>query len=506
MSPTKPISTRKKVLVVGSGAGGLAASVLLQHGGFEVTLLDKNERVGGKLGAESIDGYTFDTGPSILTLPTVLRELFALTGVCLTDYLELVPLDPQWRCWFEDGSHFDFRAGEEAMLAEVRRIAPEDEEGFRKLLLKSRELYRISEDNFFFRDYANVMDVIRGGESKALEAMRLMVAIQPHRTFSDLVNHHIKSPRLRQALEHLTQYVGSSPFLSPAILGCLIHVQFVKGCWYPMGGMNIISSALSKRFQELGGKIELGRTVSQVFTDKDSIRGVETSDGQMWMADEYVFNMDVNTFQESIGRAPNKKEGIACSGVTVFLGLNKRVKNLEHHNFFFSKSHAREFEDIYDRGLPTPDPTVYVCVPSLTDPSVAPKGKENVFLLIHAPIDNGKTNWDTYLPTYVQLVEDKLARMGFNVEDYGVELRQALSPRGIGTKWNTFRGNIYGNASHGKLAGGFKPGNASREFRNLQFAGGTVNPGAGVPMSLMSGMIAGSNLIQRAHSLTEIRL
>jgi diapolycopene oxygenase len=500
-------SSRKKVLVVGSGAGGMAAAVVLQSKGFDVTVLEKNERLGGKLNRDEMQGYVFDTGPSILTLPSVLKELFAYTGCDVRDYLELVPLDPQWRCWFQDGSHFDFRSGEEAMLEEVRRFAPSDVDGFRKLMLRARELYRISEDNFFFKDLSGVADVIRSGNSKAMEALKLVWSIQPHKTYAELVETYIKNPQLKQGLEHLPQYVGSSPFLSPAILGCLIYVQFERGCWYPMGGMNKISEALGRRFEELGGRVVLNAEVARVYADGRSVRGVETADGYLWTADEYVVNMDYNSFQSKIGREPMSREkDLACSGVTVFLGLNSRVKNLAHHNFFFSKSHEAEFRDIYERGLPHQDPTIYACVPTVTDPSVAPAGKENVFLLIHAPVVNDKTNWDSYLPVYVQLVEDKLKRMGFSVEEYGVDYRFSRSPKDIGEKWGTYRGNIYGVASHGKLTGGFKKGNASREYLNLQFAGGTVNPGAGVPMSLMSGMIAGSNLVHKSHSFAQTSL
>ena len=505
---TSTIKNRKSVLVVGGGAGGLSSALLLQASGFQVTILEKNENPGGKLSADTMDGYVFDNGPSILTLPGVLRELFTLTGKPLEDYLELVELDPQWRCFFNDGSHFDFRAREDSMLEEVGRIAPRDVDGFRKLYQKSRELYQISEDNFFFRDLGNVLDVIsqKRGQTRPLEALKLAVAIEPLKSYANLVERYIKSPQLKQALEHLPQYVGSSPFLAPAILGCLIYVQFEKGCWYPMGGMNKISEALAKRFGELGGVIETSQTVERVYEDGRSLRGVETRDGKLWAADEYVFNMDVNSLREKIKQKTADEQQLACSGVTVFLGLKKKVEGLAHHNFFFSQSHEAEFKDIYTRRIPHLDPTIYACVPSKTDATVAPAGKENVFLLIHAPTVNSKTDWDSYLPSYVDLVLKKLSKNGFDLEGHTVEVQKARSPKDIGEKWGTYKGNIYGMASHGKFTGGFKNRNASHSFRNLQLAGGTVNPGAGVPMSIMSGMIAGSNLIKKSNSLTDLRV
>ncbi|NCN27346.1 phytoene desaturase [bacterium] len=488
---------REKILVVGGGAGGLSSALSLQSKGFQVEILEQNETIGGKLNCDLMDGYTFDTGPSILTLPGVLEELFRRSGADLQDYLELKNLDPQWRCFFHDGFHFDFRNGEEQMIEEVSRIAPEDVDGFVKLMKASKRHYQISQDNFFFRDYGDVFDVIKSGNAKSLEAMKLVVDIDPLKFYSELVEKHIRNPHLKQALEHLPQYIGSSPFLSPAILSCLIYIQFNRGCWYPMGGMNQISKALAKRFEELGGIIHLGQKVSRVQTDTTSVRGFETEDRKLWTADEYVVNMDANCFNGLVGLPVQADEKLACSGVTVFLGLKKRVKDLAHHNFFFSRSHRDEFRDIYDRKLPHQDPTVYVCVPSLSDPSVAPKDRENVFLLIHSPIDTGSTDWDSYLPHYVDLVKKKLAGMGFDATAHDIEVEFSRSPRDIGKKWSTYKGNIYGQASHGRLAGAFKQKNQSHHFRNLQFAGGTVNPGAGVPMSIMSGMIAGANLTKK---------
>jgi diapolycopene oxygenase len=497
---------KQKAIVAGGGVGGLASALFLQSSGWHVTILEKNESAGGKLNSEEIQGFVFDTGPSILTLPTILEALFTHSGVNIRDYLTLVPLDPQWRCWFNDQSHFDFRSGREAMAQEVSAKFPKDVDGFGKLLDRASEMYKISEDNFFFRNVTGVLDLIKAGNMGGMEGLKLLSKIEPQSSFSTLIEKHIRSPHLRQALEHLPQYVGSSPFLSPAILGCLVHVQFEKGCWYPMGGMGKISEALIKRFKELGGEIILNTEVKSVETESGQVVSITSADERRFTADSYVVNVDINSFQRNIRGEKPLKQQLACSGVTVFLGLSRTVKNLSHHNFFFSESHKDEFKDLYTSGVPHQDPTIYVCVPSKTDPAVAPMGKENVFLLIHVPTINSKINWDQYLPEYVSLVEKKLARMGFDVSDYHVEVRKARSPADIGTKWGTYQGNIYGLASHGKLAGGFKHGNKSKKFSNLYFAGGTVNPGAGVPMSIMSGMIAAAEITGESRQNQELRL
>ena len=494
-----------KAVVVGAGAGGLASALLLQHAGYQTTILEKNNFIGGKLSAEKLGDYTFDSGPSILTLPNIIRELFRATGADLADYLELVELDPQWRCFFPDGLSFDFRAGEERMCEEIRKFAPKEVENFRKLCERTNELYKVSQDNFFFRDYGSVMDVMLDQRSSLWNGLRLVKSISPSQTYSQVIDQYIKEPHLRQALEHLPQYIGSSPFQAPAILGCLVHVQFDRGCWYPMGGMGAISQALVRRFSELGGKIELGCSVTRAYHDGKTLRGIESEDGTLWEASEYVINADANSFAPLIDEKPIADDKLACSGITIFLGLKKKLPQLAHHNFFFSRSHRDEFKDMYERGVPSNDPTIYACVPSKTDPTVAPKDRENIFLLIHTAIDKGDVDWSTFMPGYSQLLKSKLAQMGLGIQPEDIEVEAVKTPTDIGARWGTYKGNIYGQASHGRLQGAFKKRNQSR-FGNLQFAGGTVNPGAGVPMSVMSGMTASANILRKRVGFSDLQL
>ncbi len=486
-------TSKKTAVVVGSGAGGLASALHLQSKGWSVTLLERNEAPGGKLGVYQEQGFSFDTGPTILTLPGILRILFKESGANIEDYLELVNLDPQWRCFFEDGTVFELKRDTEEQLEEVRRISPHDVDGFRDLLRVGDDLYKLSEENFFFRNVGSVGDIMASRKFDP-SSIKLVSTLRPWQTYMDLLTKRLKSKHIIQTLEHLVQYVGSSPFLTPAIFGLMLHVQLRKGCWYPMGGMNQIASALSKRFTELGGVIETNVEITAVNRNNGKFNEVITANGKSYKADEFVFNADLNTLRTTIlGEQPLDKPQ-ACSGVVIFAGVKKPIEKLAHHNFLFSRESTEEFTAIYKKGVRPPDPTIYICDASKTDSSMAPEGKESLYFLIHVPSLNGKTNWKEEIKPFTDIIYAKTERLLQQQFQSDIVVEKVMTPEYIRSRFNTYNGNIYGFASHGKMKGGFKHRNNYPGLSNVHLAGGTVNPGAGVPMSLMSGLIAAGEI------------
>lgn len=495
---------KKSAVVIGSGAGGLASALLLQSKGWQVTLLERNEKPGGKLGLYEESGFKFDTGPTILTLPGILRILFAESGADVNDYLQLVNLDPQWRCFFEDGTIFELKRDNEAQLEEVRRIAPNDVDGFRELLTIGDELYKLSEENFFFRNVGSVGDIMASRKFDP-SSIKLVTTLRLWQTYQGLLQSKLKSKHIIQTLEHLVQYVGSSPFMTPAIFGLMLHVQLRKGCWYPMGGMSAIARAIAKRFEELGGTIITGEQIAAVHKSNDKFSEVITSSGKSYKADHFVFNADLNVLKKEILGETALDKAQACSGVVIFAGVNTSIEKLAHHNFLFSRDSKEEFSHIYTKGLRPPDPTVYICDSSKTDSSAAPSGKESVYFLIHVPSLNGKTDWKNEIGTFTDLIYEKTERLVKQKFRADIVVEKVMTPEYIKERFNTFNGNIYGFASHGKMKGGFKHRNNLPGFDNVWLAGGTVNPGAGVPMSLMSGIIAAGEMtgdLQRIQQLS----
>lgn len=492
-----------KTVVIGAGLGGLAAAIQLAHGGQDVTLLEKNDHLGGKINVIEDQGFRFDKCPTILTFPQVLDRLFHTVGRRREDYLDLVPLDPQWRAFFEDGTTTDVWGNVDRMEEEIRRIHPADVEGFRRFRRYAERMHSYAEKFFFWRSVGDFTDVAFGGGLGGTQGLGTLVGMDLHRTVAGAISRHFQDPRLRQLFEHFMQYVGSSPWKAPAILASIHHIQLSFGVWYPRGGMNRLARALEQLAADVGVRVKTGVAVERIVTAHGRVTGVEAG-GNSWPADAVVSNADhvrthLDLLPQSTTTARLKSRNApepSCSGVTFYFGLNRRYDRLWHHDFFFSRDPRREFTDIYDQGVPTSDPTLCVCAPSRTDPTVAPAGCENVYVLVHTPYLRPGQDWSKIVKPYRDLVVQKLERMGLEGFSKAIQVEHVQTPGDLEQTYRLDRGAIYGVVSHGRLAGGFKPANRSKEFPNLYFAGGSVNPGPGVPMALMSGQIAAAEVLK----------
>lgn len=496
--------------IIGGGLGGLAAACTLAARGFKVVLFEKNGWLGGKAAQLTEAGYRFDMGPTILTMPSVLEKIFAEAGRRVSDYMELRRLDPQWRCFFDDGAQIDLRENEATMASLISAFSPGDERGFRQFMKMSSTLHDVSEKVFFWRSIEGVADTMRlRGMNRA--DWRDVLNLRMGTSVASQIRRRISDDRLCQMLDHFVQYVGSSPYQAPAVLCGIADMQTQEGIWYPMGGTRAVPLALERLARELGVVIRDGVDVSRITTQAGRVVGVVTAAGEAISLSAVISNMDsVRTMRELIGGAPYKefarrwKRDPACSGVVLYLGLNRRYEHLAHHNFVFSKSPADEFRDIYTNGEPARDPTCYVAAPSGTDSAVAPDGGEALYILVHTPYLRPHHDWALLFRPYRQAILDKLKRTARmpDLEERIVFERQ-LTPQDIHDRYRVLNGAIYGLASHGKFNGAFKPGNRSRDVKGLYLAGGAAHPGPGMPMVLMSGWIAADSLYQDVASLAE---
>ena len=496
------MSSKKNVVVVGGGLGGLAAAVELAQRGAAVTLIEANDHLGGKMNVLEQDGYRFDMGPTILTLPEVLCGIIRRAGGRVSDYIELVRLDPQWRCVFEDGTRFDLRDRLEESVAEFNRVAPGAGDGFRELVDYSRRMNRLSRRVFFYRDLGGVVDVMRGTPMGDLALLKDVLAMRMHSTVGRTIDKYIDEPHVKQMAEHFLQYVGSSPFLAPAILTMIASVQTDQGCWYARGGTRGVARALERLAQESGVTVLRSTRVVEIQEEGDRAAAVVTERGKKLAADAVVSNCDVqrtlgglldSPSAEAQAAAVREKFEPACSGIVFYWGLDRQYEQLAHHNFFFSRDSHAEFDDIYRKGVPAQDPTLYIAAPSRTDPDQAPLGGEALYILVHtAYLRQGSLQADSerFVDEYRPVVLEKLRRCGLGDVASHIRVERTLTPRGIESMYNAEGGAIYGLASHGRLGGGFKPPNRSRKTRGLYFCGGSANPGPGVPMVLMSGVTA----------------
>lgn len=522
--------SKQNVVIVGGGLAGLAASVELAARGLLVTIVEQNRHLGGKMNVLSLDHpegagrgrFTFDMGPTIITMPQVLTGIVKRAGRNHRDYLRLIDLNPQWRCFFQDGTKIDLLRDPQTMAAALDRQFPAERPGagYLSFIKFARRMFGLSEQVFFFKDVGSVGDLMRASPLKDPKLLGDVLAMRMHSTMAATAHKHIAEPHVRQVVEHFLQYVGSSPFLAPAILSLIAAAQTDHGCWYAMspdgrsGGTRLVAQTLERLGRELGVKAITGVRVTKLVAEANRVTGVTLADGRTLACDAVVSNCDVQRTCRELLDTPQSKRRLeqiagtykpACSGVVLYLGLDRQYEHLAHHEFLFSRNSHDEFGDIYGRSEPAADPTLYLAVPSRTDPSQAPEGCESLYILVHTAYRREHHDWlnadgspGPLLKKYRRVILDTITKPCFGMEDLEkrIVVEGHLTPTQIDTMYNAEGGAIYGLASHGKLVGGFKPRNRSKVHGNLYLAGGSANPGPGVPMVLMSGVTAAQALLE----------
>ncbi len=488
--------------VIGGGLGGLAAACTLAARGRRVILFEKNPWLGGKAAVLQRDGFRFDMGPTILTVPRVLERIFAEAGRDMHQVLEMRRLDPQWRCFFADGSRLDLHEDVARMADAISVFAPRSQQGYREFMKLAAKLHEVSEKFFFWRSVEDIHDTLDLRRNMDLETLRDVLSLRMGATVAGTIRRRVHDGRIAQMLDHFVQYVGSSPYNSPAVLCAIAHMQTGGGVWYPMGGTGAVPAALASLAGDLGVDIRTGTGIRRILSNEGQVSGVETEGGETVRLGAVVSNMDaVRTYRELVGGkaaaqfAGRWKSDPACSGVVLYLGLDRAYEHLAHHDFVFSADPKQEFDWIYRRGEPAPDPTCYIAAPARTDPSVAPAGGEALYILVHTPYLRPHHDWKRMFRGYRQVILDKLARCaGMPDLERRIVFEAALTPQDIHERYRVLDGAIYGLASHGRFFGAFKPGNRSRDLKGLYLAGGAAHPGPGMPMVLMSGWIAAESL------------
>jgi phytoene desaturase len=495
-----------RIGVIGGGLGGLAAACTLAARGHEVILFEKNGWLGGKAAVLEERGFRFDMGPTILTVPRVLARIFGEADRRLEEELDLIRLDPQWRCFFEDGSTLDLKEDAGGMRRELETFAPGDgvADGYAAFLQVSKRLHEVSERFYFWKPVDSLRDTIDLKRNLSAATLSDVLNLRMGATVAGTVRRRVHDARVAQMLDHFIQYVGSSPYGAPAVLCAIAHMQVGEGVWYPKGGTRAVPAALARLTERLGVTLRTDADVRRLLIEDGRVQGVELADGERIALGAVVSNMDsVRTYRELVGGAPaasfarGRRREPACSGVVLYLGLDRAYEHLQHHSFVFSRDAEEEFDWIYRRGEPAPDPTCYLAAPARTDPRVAPPGGEALYVLVHTPYLRPHHDWHAMLPGYRRVILEKLARTaGLRDLERRIVVERALTPQDIHERYRVLNGAIYGLASHGRLLGAFKPGNRSRHVGGLYLAGGAAHPGPGMPMVLMSGWIAADALDQ----------
>ncbi len=496
-----------RVAVIGSGLAGLSAAAVLAARGYDVEVFEKNTWLGGKASVLQEEGFRFDMGPTILIQPSTLRKIFSEAGRDLDDYVKMVRLDPSWRCFFDDGTVIDLKDQTDDMVRSLNERQAGMGDKYREFIGVSEQLHHISDKFFFWKPIGSMLDTLEMRGMFDTAVLKDVMKMRLGKTVSGVIREYISDDNTAQMLDHFVQYVGSSPDASPAILCAIGHMQTEQGIWYPMGGTRAVPEALVELGTELGVTYHTSADVQKIDTKlvsgMSSASGVTLTNGQSYKFDAVVSNEDsVRTYREllegsnataSFDRKSNYEP--ACSGVVLYLGLNKRYDHLAHHDFVFSRDPHEEFNAIYTLGIPAPDPTCYLASTSRTEPGTAPEGGDALYVLVHTPYLRPNHDWRQMFPGYRQVILDKLKRTA-NMPDLEDRIiyERALTPQDIHERYRVLNGAIYGLSSHGRFNGAFKPSNVARDVAGLFLCGGAAHPGPGMPMVMQSGWIAADAL------------
>ena len=497
----------RRVVVVGGGVGGLAAAIRLAARGAGVTLLEQGPRVGGKLNRRVMphpgrphEHFTFDTGPSLLTLPLVFAELFEAAGEDVRDWLTIERLDPVARYVWPDGQAFELRRDPEAMAEQVRQIAPGDVDGWRGLMARGRKIWELAGEDFLGHAPEQLLRR-RGSPMDGLRMASVPFRIGMFRRYSKVIDAHVRHRRLREVLYQYATYSGASPFTAPGTLAVIPYVEVGLGGFYVRGGMYALAEALAGLAARLGVEVRTGARVHQIDVRGGRVHGVVTDAG-VEAADAVVVNADtVTAYRKLIAPAdrPHMTDAKLAkldpggSGMVLLLGVEGRYPQLAHHTKFMPDDYAADLRAMFEtRSVPT-DPCIYVCASSRSDPSQAPDGCENLFVLASAPALWGggeRVDWDAEAGPYRDRLVARLERFGLSDLNERVVAEDHFHPRLLESTYDAHAGSIYGVGGTSRRQAFLRPPNRDPKIAGLFFAGGATHPGGGLPLVALSGKIA----------------
>ncbi|MCI5072059.1 NAD(P)/FAD-dependent oxidoreductase [bacterium] len=491
----------KQIAIIGAGLGGMSAAIALRSHGYHVDLYEKNNHLGGKLNQLEKDGFTFDLGPSIFTLPQYFRSLFQRAGKNFDDYVKLTAVKPHWRNFFEDGLVLDLYKEQDLMFEELKKLSgsfEQHKQEFLAFLQYSKQQYDIVESGYFAKGLDNLMDFI-----KHYGLFKLFFKIDHRNKMSQSIDQHFSDPHLKRIFEYFIKYVGSSAIDSPGFMNLMPHIQFEYDLWYVDGGLYNLAHGFEKLLHDIGVNIHLNTEIDRIEHVSNKVTGIQLKGQGLKHYDYVVSNMEVIPAYETLLEQPEsftnglKKFEPACSGLVLHLGVKQHYPQLAHHNFFYSKDQKKHFNTVFKEKKLPDDPTIYLVAPTRTDASKAPEGCDNIKILPHIPYINDENPYtpDDYVD-FKERVLDKLEGMGLDNLRKNTIVEDMWTPLDIQKKYYSNKGSIYGVVSDWDKNYAFKAPKQSKKFKNLFFVGGSVNPGGGMPMVTLCGQNVADQLFQ----------
>ena len=480
-----------RITVIGSGFGGLAAAIRLQTAGHAVTLLEKRDRPGGRAYVYAIDGFTFDGGPTVITAPWLIEELFTEAGRDPNDYLEMIPVDPFYSIRFDDGSTFRYTGDRDAMVEEIRRFNPDDVDGYLRFLATARDVFRTGFD---------LIDVPFTTFGAMMKVLPDLVRLRADRSVYDVVKRFIKDERLRQVFSFHPLLVGGNPFQTTSIYTLILYLEKEWGVWFARGGTGAVVDAMVRLFEEMGGEMRLDAEVDEIVVDDATrrARGVRLKDGEEITADAVVCNGDVAHAYRHLLPARHRRKytdakidrlDYSMSLFVLYFGTDRTYDDIDHHTIILGPRYEGLLDDIFNRHHLADDFSLYLHRPTTTDPSLAPPGCDAFYVLSPVPHLDADVDWRVTAPLYrdriVRYLEERY------LPDLGKHIvaEHHIDPLHFRDTLNSHKGSAFSVAPTLTQSAWFRPHNRSEEVSNLYFVGAGTHPGAGMPGVISSAKI-----------------
>jgi phytoene desaturase len=481
---------RPHAVVIGSGFGGLAAAIRLGARGYRVSVLEHLAEPGGRASVFRQDGFTFDAGPTIITAPFLLEELWALAGRNLADDILLHAVSPFYRIHFNDGTQFDCSGDADAMRAEVLRLAPADAQGYEDFIALSEEIYKIGFEKLAHKPFGSWVDMVR--------ILPDLLRLSGYRSVSGLVGSKIRDPRLRIALGFHPLLVGGNPLNTSAIYCLILHLERKFGVHFPAGGTGAVVRGMVQLIERQGNSLRTNATVSKILVTDDTATGVQLASGEVIAADIVVSNAcAAATYQHLLGgrrrrRWTDRKIGRAKFSMGLFVwyfGTNRQFDTVPHHTILLGPRHDDLLRDIFDAKILAPDFSLYLHRPTATDPTLAPPGCDGFYVLSPVPNLQRDLDWESQAEPYRQAIEARLNATVLPGLTGSIVTSKMFTPRDFQTNYLSTHGAGFGFAPRLLQSAWFRPHNKSEEVENLFLVGAGTHPGAGVPGVLSSARV-----------------
>lgn len=479
---------RKKIIVIGSGFGGLAAAIRLQARGFDVSLIEKRPQTGGRAYRLVREGYTFDMGPTLVTAPFILEKVFAAAGQSMRDHVQLIPLDPFYRVYFDDGTAFDYSADADRMRRRMAELSPADAARYDDFFRDIKKIYdAVIAEGLGAKPFTTIRSMLEFGP----RALRLR-ALEPVHRFA---SRYFKHDHHRFLFSFHPLFIGGSPFRAPSVYIMIPYLERASGVWFAQGGMYSLVQALTRLFVSLGGDLRTGTEVHGISVRDRRAEGVLFNGGGL-DADAVVVNGDVaTTYKHLIPREWRRRwsdravDGLrqSMSCFLLYLGVRKQYSQLRHHTIYLGRRYRELVKDIFDRKILPEDFSVYMHAPARSDPAMAPPGCESLYVLAPVPNLDSKIDWARSAAPFRERILDRLEN-GLGLKDLrgNLQFMETFTPVDFRDKLNAFHGNAFAIEPRLEQTAYFRPHNRSEDIRGLYFVGAGTHPGGGVPGVLLS--------------------